>query len=140
MEGSEVLYARPRAALTSACAYTAAIGRLLIIVYVRDDGKDTMATSRHRLAPCTYFGMGMFYTPRVRGLNAVTRTDQNATFPCTFGLPRTLPKIISHLVLLFLLPRAKEFVGRNDCNFDASNGRKVRQIEFDLRDPESFQR
>ena len=109
MEGSEVLYGRPRPTLTFACAYTAAIGRLLIIVNVRDEGKEMMAISRARLAPCTYFGMGMFYTPRVRGLVRASRTYQNATFPCTFWLPRTLPKFFSPLLLLFLLPRATKF-------------------------------
>ena len=84
MEGSEVLYGRPRPTLTFACAYTAAIGRLLIIVNVRGEGKDMMTVSRAGLAPCTCFGVGMFYTPRVRGLVRVLRTYQNATFPCSF--------------------------------------------------------
>ena len=105
MGGSEVPYGRPRPALTFACAYTAAIGRLLIIVNVRDEGKDMMAISRAGLAPCTCFGMGMFYTPRVRGLVRVSRTYQNATFPCTFWLPRTLPIIL--LPSFALIPASK---------------------------------
>ena len=102
MEGSEVLYGRPRPTLTFACAYTAAIGRLLIIVNVRGEGKDMMAVSRAGLAPCTCFGVGMFYTPRVRGLVRVSRTYQNSDIPMLFLAPRTLPNFFFPHVLLFL--------------------------------------
>ena len=55
---------------------------LLSMSEVKD--KDVVTESRAGLAPRTCFCVGMFYTPRVRGLIRGRERTNIATFPCSF--------------------------------------------------------